>query len=35
VSNIPGILSGNLGEILIALEEEDMKRKMEEQSEER
>ncbi len=34
-SNIPGILSGNLGEILIALEEEDMKRKMEEQSEER
>lgn len=32
-SNIPGILSGNLGEILIALEEEDMRRKMEEQSE--
>lgn len=31
-SNIPGILSGNLGEILIALEEEDMKRKMEEQA---
>jgi len=31
-SNIPGILSGNLGEILIALEEEDMRRKMEEQS---
>lgn len=31
-SNIPGILSGNLGEILIALEEEDMRRKMEEQN---
>jgi peptide chain release factor 1 len=31
-SNIPGILSGNLDEILIALEEEDMKRKMEEQT---
>jgi peptide chain release factor 1 len=31
-SNIPGILSGNLGEILIALEEEDIRRKMEGQA---
>ncbi|MBP9751953.1 MAG: peptide chain release factor 1 [Candidatus Moranbacteria bacterium] len=31
-SNIQGLLSGNLGEILIALEEEDMRRKMEEHS---
>jgi peptide chain release factor 1 len=31
-SNIPGHLDGNLGEILDALEEEDMRRKMEEQN---